>query len=75
MHDCLLDPGKADAGLRAIIAKCRAIVGHFRRSPEAMDALEQLQVGRGWSVLRPVQDNETRWNSTYAMLVSLLERS
>jgi hypothetical protein len=73
LSDCLFGDGpRVNRQLQQVIAKCRAIVGHFSRSPEALEELLELQRKRKWSPVRPVQDNETRWNSTYALLKSLV---
>jgi hypothetical protein len=68
LSDCLFSPTSASPELRAFIAKCRALVGHFSHSAAATDMLLRLQ---GKSALRPIQDVETRWNSTYLMLERL----
>jgi hypothetical protein len=68
LSDCLFSETKARPELRAFIAKCRALVGHFSHSAGATYMLLRLQ---GKSPLRPVQDVETRWNSTFLMLERL----
>lgn len=74
LSDCLFHDTKADPGLMELLRKCRCIVAHFNRSPSALDALVSIQRVMRWgSILRPIRDVETRWNSTYLMLERLLE--
>ena len=51
----------------------RKLVGHFRHSPLASNALRKRQESMGTPVLKLQQDCATRWNSQYYMIKSLLE--
>ncbi len=59
--------------IRDAVAICRRIVGHFKHSPQAYSRLGAIQKQLGQSPKRLQQDVDTRWNSTYYMLNSLLE--
>ena len=53
---------------------CRKIVGHFKHSVLAYSELEKIQIKAGEKVKRLQQDVQTRWNSTYLMMQSLVEQ-
>lgn len=55
-------------------AKARRIVGHFRHSISASKLLKNYQETNKLPVHRLIQDEPTRWNSTYLMLNRLLEQ-
>lgn len=57
------------------LANARKIVGHFKHSQLAQTRLEDLQIemqGQGTTPNRLVQDVQTRWNSSYYMIQSLI---
>ena len=60
-------------GIEAVLGKCRKIVGHFNHSQPKYEALKckQKQLGMPEKTLK--QEVETRWNSTYDMLTSILD--
>ena len=58
-----------------MVAACRKLVGHFRHSVVAMEALRSQQAKVGQPKLKFIQDVSTRWNSTYYMLSRLLALS
>jgi hypothetical protein len=60
--------------IKSLLAKCRAIVGHFRHSPVATASLEKCQAQLGLPQNRLKQDVSTRWNSEYEMLARLWEQ-
>ena len=53
---------------------CRKIVGHFKHSVVAQNALEEKQEALGIRKNKLIQDVATRWNSTYEMLERLIEQ-
>ena len=60
--------------LEDIFAKCRKVVGHFKHSNLATEAL--LKEQRDFGIARPkklIQDVATRWNSSYNMLQRLVD--
>ena len=57
--------------IQPLIEKCRKIVGYFSRSVSAREKLEKLETIYGLKILMPIQDIETRWNSTYYMIKRL----
>ena len=58
--------------IERMIAVARKIVGHFRHSITASEALKERQEQMQVAVKRLQQDVATRWNSTLFMLQSLL---
>ena len=57
-----------------ILASCRKIVGQFKHSYLAQNALEKKQESLNITKHKLVQDIVTRWNSSYQMLDTLLEQ-
>lgn len=57
-----------------LLAHCRRLVGHFRHSCLATEALtsRQVQLNREKAPLKVVQDVCTRWNSSFYMLRRLV---
>lgn len=58
----------------SITSICRRIVGHFKHSVNAYKLLRQSQELLGLPKHSIIQDEPTRWNSTYYMLNRLLEQ-
>ena len=58
-----------------LLARCRKLVGHFKHSCLAAEALanRQTQLNASQQPLKVIQDVATRWNSSYYMLRRLLE--
>lgn len=59
---------------KVIIDKCSNIVGHFKHSNVAMNALSNKQSQLGLEKHKLVQSVKTRWNSTFLMLKRLIEQ-
>ncbi|XP_064468535.1 E3 SUMO-protein ligase ZBED1-like [Ornithodoros turicata] len=59
--------------LGTLLRKARAIVGHYKHSPQAQERLDNYQKKTWNTPLHLIQDVETRWNSEYNMLSTLLE--
>ena len=57
-----------------LVATCRRIVGHFKRSQLAYSRLKEIQASLGLPQHRLRQDVSTRWNSTLYMLESISEQ-
>ena len=62
-------------GVDKVLSAARKLVGHFKHSALASDALyqKQLQLEPSVRPKRVVQDVPTRWNSSFYMLERLLE--
>ena len=63
-------------GAIELISKAKRIVTFFHHSCNASNRLKTLQIERGkteGTALRLIQDVETRWSSTYEMIVRFLE--
>lgn len=63
-----------DEEITILIKKCRKIVGHFKKSKQANQYLNQFQEMCGLPKHALIQDIETRWNSTYLMMARLFEQ-
>jgi hypothetical protein len=62
--------------LKEIVMKVKSIVTFFKQSVSAYDQLRKLQVQNGkteGTLLKLVQECETRWNTTYYMLKRFIE--
>ncbi|XP_070399081.1 zinc finger BED domain-containing protein 4-like isoform X1 [Nothobranchius furzeri] len=70
VHEGLL----AQRSIADAIAVGRKIVGHFKHSVLAYSRLEDIQGQLNQPIKRLQQDVQTRWNSTYYMLQSLIEQ-
>ena len=57
-----------------LLAVCRSIVGHFRRSAVAYDKLKKIQQQLDIPEYNLKQDEPTRWNSSLYMLQSVVEQ-
>lgn len=57
-----------------LISKCSAIVGHFKHSGPARDALEKMQRQLNVPEQELVQCVKTRWNSYFLMFERLLQQ-
>lgn len=73
-HTLQLSVGKAlkDANINDLLAKCRSIVGHFKRSPQNWRILQKKLAEKGLPPTTLKQDVVTRWNSTLIMIKSCL---
>ncbi|XP_076870081.1 E3 SUMO-protein ligase ZBED1-like [Brachyhypopomus gauderio] len=60
-------------GFEDIRSKARKIALYFRSSTTAKERLFQVQEQMGRSTLKLIQEVETRWNSTFAMLQRLYQ--
>ena len=58
-----------------LLSRCRKLVGHFKHSCLAAEALEskQRQLNADAQPLKVIQDVPTRWNSAYYMIDRLLK--
>ena len=57
-----------------ILRRCRKIVGHFKHSVIAQNALEESQTTLNLPQHKLVQDVMTQWNSSYNMLERIIEQ-
>ena len=57
------------------MASCRKLIGHFKHSNRAKASLEDMQRKLGLPLHILVQDVTTRWNSTYEMIVRVIEQN
>jgi len=67
----------AKAGLQypeaeRVVSKASKLVGHFKHSSVATEALQQEQSLRSLKVQQLIQSEPTRWDSTYYMLERLV---
>ena len=60
--------------INRLSAVCRKIVGHFKHSVLAMQALKEKQMNMNVARHSLLQDVSTRWNSTYFMYERLIEQ-
>ena len=56
-----------------LTAKAFKLVGHYKHSNIALQSLLSIQEQLGLSLKRLIQDETTRWNTTFYMLESLIE--
>ena len=56
-----------------LTAKARKLVGHYKHSNVALQCLVRIQEQLGLSPKRLIQDEPTKWNTTYYMLQRLVE--
>ncbi|XP_077424041.1 E3 SUMO-protein ligase ZBED1-like [Vanacampus margaritifer] len=61
-------------GLDDLRTRARSIVGHFKSSTTAREKLSEIQRQMGRPEHKLLQEVETRWNSTFAMLQRLHEQ-
>ncbi len=66
---CLGQPAITD-----LTAKARKLVGHYKHSNIALQSLLKIQEQLGMPRNRLIQDEPTRWNTTFYMLQRLLEQ-
>lgn len=59
--------------IKQIVEKASKIVGHFKHSTLATNALKEKQKLLDIPLLKLLQCNKTRWNSTYIMLDRLIK--
>ena len=65
---CLAQPAVVD-----LTAKARKLVGHYKHSNIALQSLLKIQEQLGLPPKRLIQDEPTRWNTTFYMLQRLIE--
>ena len=72
-HTLQLSVNKAinEAGVEALLSKCRKIVGHFKHSPANTTELKKQQEILKMNSEMLIQDVSTRWNSTLMMIQRL----
>ena len=59
--------------IQKLLGKCRHLVGHFKHSALATDALGKRRKALGFKKpLRVIQEVATRWNSTFHMVQRLV---
>ena len=73
-HTLQLVVSDSQRAVKDVLAISRSIVGKFRHSVLAQQQLEDQQEKFGVAHKKLIQDVQTRWNSTYNMLVSLYEQ-
>ena len=64
----------AQPGVVNVLASGRKLVGHFKRSNVSLQALIRIQQQLGLKQHRLIQDEPTRWNTSYYMLERLIEQ-
>ena len=69
LNDCIFD----QISVKNIVNKCKNIYSHFNNSYLAMSRLHEIQRGFGHKELVPLNNCPTRWDSTYLMLVRILQ--
>lgn len=57
-----------------LLVASRRLVGHFKRSNANLHALSRIQEQLGLNKHRLIQDEPTRWNTSYYMLERLIEQ-
>lgn len=62
------------SAVQRVSARCRKLVGHFRHSYVALNALESTQSRLGLPQHKLIQDITTRWNSSFEMMGRSLEQ-
>ena len=64
----------AEKSVQDLLQLGRRIVGHYRRSNVAFHVLQRVQTQLDLKVCCLIQDEPTRWNSSYYMLKRLIEQ-
>ena len=70
IKDCIL----AQRSVSDMLARCRKIVGHYKHSHLAVERLQAIQRQLSLPDHKLIQDEPTRWDSTYYMLERLVEQ-
>ena len=70
IKDCIL----AQRSISDMLARCRKIVGHYKHSHLAVERLQAIQCQLSLPDHKLIQDEPTRWDSTYYMLEHLVEQ-
>uniref|UniRef100_A0A1X7UYI8 HAT C-terminal dimerisation domain-containing protein n=1 Tax=Amphimedon queenslandica TaxID=400682 RepID=A0A1X7UYI8_AMPQE len=71
---CFLKTLQLIAGVVQLLAICRKLVGHFKHSTVAYQALHEIQEHLSLPPHHLQQDVKTRWNSSLYMVKSVIER-
>ena len=71
----ICDGLKMSPAVLDMIKSAKAIVAFFHRSVKATEKLKELQVQLKLPVQKLISDCPTRWNSTYYILLRLLEQN
>ena len=64
----------AQRSVSDMLVRCRKIVGHYKHSHLAVERLQDIQRELGLPNHKLMQDEPTRWDSTYYMLERLVEQ-
>ena len=64
----------AQTGVENLLSVGRKVVGHFKHSNVSLHALSSIQAKLELPAKRPIQDEPTRWNSSFYMLEWLMEQ-
>ena len=70
IKDCIL----AQRSVSDMLARCRKIVGHYKHSHLAVERLQAIQRQLSLPDHKLIQDEPTRWDSTYYMFEHLVEQ-
>ena len=63
-----------ETGTQALVAKVKAIVAHFKKSPKQVEKLKAVHAENKTKFIKLKQECETRWNSTLDMLESYIKQ-
>ncbi|CAL4064803.1 unnamed protein product, partial [Meganyctiphanes norvegica] len=60
-------------GVNSLLIKCKTIVTYYKKSPEAKEKYRNIQIDLGMDQHKLIQDIAIRWNSTFNMLVRMVQ--